>query len=144
MPPFAPLNPPWVAWNRNDPEGSIAIVIGLAVFADPPFSSVSVPLELICAASGPPPGRGSAYRNLAALVCPDAPMPSPYPGTEFAEGVAGDDVVPEPDPELVPVPEVVPDVPPGLLVVVAVWGELLPQPLKKAPAAKRSRIVITL
>src|SRR5215475_12301234 len=95
-PPELPLNPPCVVWNRNDPDGSIAMVMGLALLAEPPAWSVSVPFELMIAASGPPPGTGLAKRNMAALVCPEAPVPAPNPGTAFAVPTPE---LPEPDPE---------------------------------------------
>jgi len=51
-PPVPPLNPPCVVWNRNDPDGSIAMVIGLALLAEPPASSVSAPFALMDRAIG--------------------------------------------------------------------------------------------
>src|SRR5215472_10481506 len=119
-PPVPPLNPPCVVWNRNDPDGSIAMVIGLALLAEPPASSVSAPFALMIALSGPPTGSGLAKRNRAALVCPEAPMPAPNPGTATAEPTP-DPEPPEPDPE--PEPPVAPPDPALRLLV--------PQPPRK-------------
>jgi len=73
--------------------------MGLRLLAEPGCAIFKVPFGWIAAAYGPVPGSGLANRNLAALFCPEAPVPTPNPGADCPEP-------PEPAPELeLPLPE---------------------------------------
>ena len=95
------------------------MVIGLRLFAVPGWASFSIPFDWTVAANGPPPGRGFANRNFAALFCPEAPVPTPKPGADCPDP-------PEPAPEL-PLP-LVPELPLPELEELELPEEELPDP----------------